>query len=112
MQSTSHLQSLAIQKPKKQRTIEEIIEKVSMWRKLIIGIQRDGELVKYKVDQAADMVGVPKKTLDDYLLKLRKGKKYGFDFQEEKQKKVGVLNKFIEAKEAAKAAQVQEAPVI
>lgn len=32
------------------------------------------------LEQAADKVGVQKKTLDDYLLQIRYGKRYGFDF--------------------------------
>lgn len=40
-------------------------------------------------------MGVSKKSLDDYLLQLRFGKKYGFDFQAHKDDKVGVLRTFV-----------------
>jgi len=40
-------------------------------------------------------VGVSKKSLDDYLLQLRFGKKYGFDFQQHKDDKVGILRSFV-----------------
>jgi hypothetical protein len=33
--------------------------------------------------------------LDDYLLQLRYGKKYGFDFNEHKEAKIGVLRAFV-----------------
>jgi hypothetical protein len=68
------------QKRTKERTIEEIIEKVSLWRKLYNGVIRDGNLVRYSLEDAASKVGVSKKSLDDYLLQMRFGKKYGFDF--------------------------------
>jgi hypothetical protein len=40
-------------------------------------------------------VGVSKKSLDDYLLQLRFGKKFGFDFEHHKNEKVGVLRLFV-----------------
>lgn len=40
-------------------------------------------------------MGVSKKSLDDYLLQLRFGKKYNFDFQKHKDDKVGVLRSFV-----------------
>ena len=45
------------------------------------------------MEDAAAKVGVSKKSLDDYLLQLRFGKKYGFDFQKNKNEKVGVLRR-------------------
>ena len=64
----------------KERTIEEIIAKVSLWRRLYNGVQRNGQLVRYTLEEAATKVDVSKKSLDDYLLQLRFGKKYNFDF--------------------------------
>jgi len=40
----------------------------------------DGNLVRYSLEDAATKVNVSKKSLDDYLLQLRFGKKYSFDF--------------------------------
>jgi len=40
-------------------------------------------------------VGVSKKSLDDYLLQLRFGKKFGFDFQKHKDDKVGILRSYV-----------------
>jgi hypothetical protein len=40
-------------------------------------------------------VGVSKKSLDDYLLQLRFGKKFGFDFQKHKDDKVGTLRSMV-----------------
>lgn len=53
----------------KERTIQDIIEKVSLWRKLYNGVQdNDGNLLRYSLEDAAQKVGVSKKSLDDYLL--------------------------------------------
>lgn len=84
------------QKRTKERTIQDIIEKVSLWRKLYNGVQDpEGNLLRYSLEDAASKVGVSKKSLDDYLLQLRFGKKFGFDFQKHKDDKVGVLRSFV-----------------
>ena len=53
---------------------------MSLWRRLYNGVLRDGNLVRYSLEDAATKVNVSKKSLDDYLLQLRFGKKYNFDF--------------------------------
>ena len=40
-------------------------------------------------------MSVSKKSLDDYLLQLRFGKKYGFDFLLHRNEKVGVLRTYV-----------------
>merc|ERR1712146_534232 len=84
----------------KERSITEIIEKVSTWRKLYNGVMVEGQdgtkqLQRWSLEDAADKVGVSKKSLDDYLLQLRFGKKYQFDFEKHRQDKVGVLRTFV-----------------
>lgn len=37
----------------KERSISDIIEKVSLWRKLYNGVTRDGNLVRYSLEDAA-----------------------------------------------------------
>jgi hypothetical protein len=65
---------------------------VSLWRKLYNGVDDGtGNLVRYSLEEAAKKVGMSKKSLDDYLLQLRFGKRYGFDFNKHKDDKVGVL---------------------
>ena len=54
--------------------------------------------MRYSLEDAASKVNVSKKSLDDYLLQLRFGKKYGFNFQEHKNDKVGVLRSFVKSK--------------
>jgi hypothetical protein len=69
-----------------------VIERVSLWRKLYNGVQgADGQVERYSLEDAAKKVQISKKSLDDYLLQLRYGKKYGFDFNKHKNDKIGVL---------------------
>lgn len=87
-------------KPKDKRTKERrigfIVEKVNAWRKLYNGFYNEnGEHTRYSLDQAAKMIDISKKSLDDYLLQLRLGRKYGFDFNLNKNNKVGVLRSFV-----------------
>lgn len=92
-------------KRNKERKIGDIIEKVNEWRTLYTGTtDASGNFVKYSLEKAAEKVNIAKKTLDDYLLQLRAGKKYGFDFQAYKDSKVGVLRAFVkEQKKKEKA---------
>jgi hypothetical protein len=46
-------------------------------------------------------VGVSKKSLDDYLLQLRFGKKFGFDFQKHKDDKVGCLRSYVKTEKTS-----------
>ena len=56
--------------------------------------------MRYSLEDAAAKVGVTKKSLDDYLLQLRFGKKYGFNFQDHKRDKVGNLRTFVRQEKA------------
>lgn len=47
-------------------------------------------------------MNISKKTLDDYLSQIKKGKKYGFNFNEHKNEKIGVLREFIRKVEKGK----------
>jgi len=51
--------------------------------------------LRYSLDDAAKKVGVSKKSLDDYFLQLKFGKRLGFDFEKYKNEKVGVLRKYV-----------------
>ena len=82
----------------KERRIGFIIEKVNAWRKLYNGFYNEkGEHIRYSLEQAAKIIDISKKSLDDYLLQLRLGRKYGFDFNLNKNNKVGVLRAFVKA---------------
>ena len=85
----------------KERTIAEVIDKVTTWRKLYYGIMMPVhdtgkmEIIRFSLDQAAEKVGVSKKSLDDYLLQLRFGSKFNFDFEKHKNEKVGKLRQMV-----------------
>jgi hypothetical protein len=47
------------------------------------------------LEEAAKQVDISKKSLDDYLLQLRFGRKFGFNFEEHKNDKVGLLRAYV-----------------
>jgi len=81
----------------KERKIGEILDKVLQWRRLYTGVTdpSTGQSVKMSLEDAAVRVGISKKSLDDYLLQIRFGKKYGFNFNDHYNDKVGVLRAFV-----------------
>lgn len=50
------------------------------------------------MEEAARKIGISKKSLDDYLLQLRFGRKFDFDFDKFHDEKVGVLRQFVKEK--------------
>jgi response regulator of citrate/malate metabolism len=59
-------------KRSKERKINFIIEKVLLWRKLYNGFEDEkGNITKLTLEEAADKVGISKKSLDDYLIQIR-----------------------------------------
>ena len=84
----------------KERKIGYIIKKVFMWKTLYNGIYSTDEKgnkikIKYTLEQAAAKAGISKKSLDDYLIQLRIGKFFNFNFTEHKNDKVGILRAFV-----------------
>ena len=56
-------------------------EKVNLWRSYYEqGYNLDGKVVKVNLDISANMVGLSRKTLDDYYAILRKADTLGFEF--------------------------------
>ena len=47
------------------------------------------------MEEAAKEINVSKKSLDDYLLQIRLGRKFGFNFDENKNEKIGKLRNFV-----------------
>ncbi len=81
---------------KRERKIGYIIEKVYAWRKLYNGYKdENNNFIKYSLDKASEKIDVSKKSLDDYLLQIRLGRKYGFDFDNNKYQKIGILRDFV-----------------
>ncbi|OMJ77682.1 hypothetical protein SteCoe_22676 [Stentor coeruleus] len=80
----------------KERKIGYIIEKVARWRNLYNGVQNSkGNTIRMTLEEAAKQVEISKKSLDDYLLQLRFGRKFGFNFEEHKNDKVGILRAYV-----------------
>ena len=93
-------------KRSKERKIGDVVEKVSEWRRLYTGrVGVEGKVDKLSLEDAAKEIGIAKKTLDDYLLQLRAGKKYGFDFNQHKEDKIGVLRAFVKEQKGLKRGQ-------
>jgi hypothetical protein len=82
----------------KERTIQEVIEKVSKWRLYYRGCQHNGVFIKLTLEEAAQRVKISKKSLDDYLMQLRSAKKFGFDFEKHSHEKVGTIRAFVRKK--------------
>ena len=83
----------------KERTIQEVIQKVSLWRLLYTGFHnKNGAYIKMSLEEAAQKVKISKKSLDDYLMQLRSAKKFGFDFDKHNNDKVGVIRSFVRKK--------------
>ncbi len=80
---------------RRERRIEYIIEKVILWRKLINGFYKNEVFQKFDSKKAAKIVGVSKKSLDDYTKVLRKGKKLNYDFNKNRNKRIIHLKNFI-----------------
>ena len=83
-------------KGQKEKKIGEVVEKVALWRKFYTGFYDEaGNYIQKPLESAAQEVGIAKKTLDDYLLQIRNGKKYGFNFNEKFNSKIGELRAFV-----------------
>ena len=67
-----------------------------------------GNLVRYSLEDSAKKIGFKKKSLDDYLLQLRKGQRHGFDFLKHRYDMVGCLRSFV--KEMEKGMKEKDAP--
>mmetsp|Transcript_2300 Transcript_2300/g.2714 ORF Transcript_2300/g.2714 Transcript_2300/m.2714 type:complete len:129 (-) Transcript_2300:83-469(-) len=76
----------------KERKIGDVVQKVIEWRKVYNSTNENGKT--YSLDEAATQVGMSKKSLDDYLLQVRNARKFGFNFNEHKEEKIGILRAF------------------
>ena len=92
----SILQMQGESKKTKERKIGYIVEMLARWRKLYNGdYSYKNEPVRLTLDEAADYVGISKKSLDDYLMQIRFGRKFGFNFQNHSNNKVGLLRTYV-----------------
>ncbi|CAK80773.1 unnamed protein product (macronuclear) [Paramecium tetraurelia] len=84
----------------KERSIMDAKQSVDEWRKLFKNGETDqnGNKIKYSLKQAAEKVGVPKKTLEDYHQLLKKAEQF-LDLNEVGNQKMGYLRGFLKCKQ-------------
>jgi len=87
-----------------ERTIREVQELVNYWRALHTGYvdKKTKKVVKLSLGEAANKVGVPRKSLDDYLLMMKHAKTNGFDFQANLEQRFGIVRNFVKKVKASK----------
>ena len=59
------------------------------------------------LEKAADQVGIQKKTLDDYLLQIRYGKRYGFNFNQYNAEGISKLRQFVKTRKETKNPKIE-----
>lgn len=67
--------------------------------------------MKYSLEDAAREVKISKKSLDDYLFQIRFGQRYGFNFNEHYNDKVGVLRDFVRQRKKVDKTEVKNRKV-
>lgn len=65
-----------------------------LWRKIHNNLDKDS-VSRVSLQDAAKVVGISKKSLDDYFSQLRLAEEYGFDFQMNMDEKVGVMRSYV-----------------
>ncbi|KAM3132305.1 hypothetical protein pb186bvf_015635 [Paramecium bursaria] len=79
----------------KERYVFEAMEMVERWRNIYeTRYIENGRIVKFTLDQAAEQVGVPRKTLEDYYYQLKRAEKL-VDLQSYRDCKMGVIRKIV-----------------
>ena len=83
-------------KPKrsKERTISEVRETVEIWKRICHELKEAQPDAKQVAEKAFEYVGIPKKSLDDYLHQIKLGAKYNFKFDKHGRSKIGRLRKY------------------
>ena len=76
------------------------MREVVFWRQLQVGVVEDHngtqKRVSYPADEAANLVQISQRTLNDYMNLIINGSRYGFDFEKNSHNGVGMLRKFVE----------------
>ena len=71
-----------------------MMEAVRLWRYLYDSADESGKRL-YTLEEAAQRVGIAKKTLDDYFIHLRAAYEFHFNLERYKENKVGILRRFV-----------------
>jgi hypothetical protein len=81
-----------------------VIELVKQWRDLHLNEPKSGNSTKkMNLQEAAKVIGVSKKSLDDYYCQLRLAEVNNFDFYSHLHEKMGVLRNFVKECEKGKS---------
>jgi len=82
------------------------------WRIFYNGVKdsRTGQFQQYSLVEAAHKVGVPKKSLDDYMLVIKHAKMYGFDFEKNKDMRFGLVRAYVKKCKQNHQAKVIDCP--
>lgn len=84
----------------------EAIDLVRRWRALHLSHPKpSNSRKKVNLQEAARMLGVSKKSLDDYYCQLRLAEQFGFDFQQNLHQKMGVLRSFVKERKGEEERQ-------
>ncbi|CAK67045.1 unnamed protein product (macronuclear) [Paramecium tetraurelia] len=81
----------------KERLVESAFNKVQIWRKIFLEglINEQGERQYYTLNEAANLVGIPKKTLEDYTQIFQKVGLIASPLSDFYGKKMGFLRQFV-----------------
>lgn len=89
----------------------EAIDLVGRWRALHLSHPKaNNSRKKVNLQEAARMLGVSKKSLDDYYCQLRLAEQFGFDFQLNIHERMGVLRSFVKERKGEEERQ-QHRPI-
>jgi len=79
-----------------EKRICEVLDALTKWKALYTYGQSNGKNIvrSYTRQEAADLIKIPKKTLDDYKLQVKTAKELKFDFHLHYKEKFGVLRQF------------------
>ena len=81
-------------KRSKERTIKDVKNKVDHWKCLCKKLKEEQPSCKKISERASLMVGIPKKSLDDYMHQIKLGESFNFDFEKHGCDKIGTLRQF------------------
>jgi hypothetical protein len=81
-------------KRSRERKISEVSDKVDEWKQTCFRLKTMMPDVRKISEKAAELVGIPKKSLDDYMHQIKLGRKYNFDFGSNQDTKIGILRQF------------------
>jgi len=89
--------SIAPRRRHAERKVGEVMAILDQWRKYYDGVYdpKTNTYIKTSLAEAAKRMGIPRKSLDDYMLVVKQAKAIGFDFGKNGSEKFGVVRSFV-----------------